>query len=186
MFLNDLYYVNKKNSTDTVKLKLVLKSRFTIVGHGPLFVMSPVSLQSVSIHWDHPDANQSLQSICLPLEVDLLQGRARLCTFEIRQGYFRDHTCRFQSGAAIGEIPPRWGLCNLCQCRRCPLAEHLFHSLSHLYLSLDRTTQTKWPSKWAVACLLWNKFSRSSRLPPHLMQFLVSLSSECHHQIVLF
>lgn len=83
---------------------------------------SPVSHQSVSVRWDDPKANRSLQSICLPLKVDLPQGRASLCTSEIRQGYFRDHTNfslvlpleKFPRGGncvisvSAGVAPPGW------------------------------------------------------------------------------
>lgn len=93
--------------------------------------MSPVSRQSVSVHWDDPKANQSLQSICFPLKVDLLQGRARLCTFEIRQGYLRDHT-NFSLVLPLEKFP-RGGNCvisvsagvyfSLCPISFCPPAE---------------------------------------------------------------
>lgn len=148
----------------------------------PFSGTSSVSLQSVLIHWEHPETNWSLQSVCLPLKVDFLRGGARLCIFDIRQGYFRDHTLAHFNPALLLEkffcggnrvIPVSAVSC-------CPLAEHLFHPLPPLGVSLNRTVQTKWPSKWAVACQLWNKSSRSSPLPPHPLQFLGFLSSECH------
>lgn len=148
--------------------------------HVPYFHINSCCCLWSSIEPTH--SNWSLQSICLPLNVDLLQGCALLTLDRNTSGVT---CCSFQSGAPFccsrnHVIPVR------SVSPPPPVAEHLFNSLSPVCSSLDRTMQTKWPSKWAAACQLWNKFSRSSLLPPRPLRFLVFLSSECHHQIKFF
>lgn len=92
------------------------------------FVWHVPSLTSVSIHWDHPGANRSLQSFCLPLK-----GRVRLCTFETRQAFFRDHALayftlllpleKFFVRWRLLTLPPSSPCISLCPIPVCPSTE---------------------------------------------------------------
>lgn len=69
--------------------------------HVPYFHINLCCLWS-SIEPTH--SNWSLQNICLPLNVDLLQVGVRLCTFDIRQEYFRSHMLQFSVRRSLWRI----------------------------------------------------------------------------------
>lgn len=155
-----------------------------------LFGIFSVSLQSVVIRWDHPGANWSLQSICLLLKLDCYEAESGCALLRLNRNTFGitlfqisiHRSCRRRRGSPSGgsHVIPRPACGSLSpDCTS-------FSLRIPLCPCLNRIMQTKWPSKWAVACRLWNKFCRSSLLLPHPLQFLVFLSSEYRHQIQLF
>lgn len=148
---------------------------------------------SVVICRDHPGAYWSLQSICLPLKLDCCGAESGCALLRLNRNTFgitlfqisipRPRRRRSSSLSGESRVIPRPA------CGSSSPWLHLCFTAS-LFLSLcpclNRTMQTKWPSKWAAACRLWNKFCRSSLLLPHPLQFLVFLSSEYCYQNEIF
>lgn len=149
-----------------------------------------LSFTSVVIHWDHPGANRSLQSIFPRLKLDCHEAESGCALLRLNRNTY---------GIALFRLP----ICGSCRRARgspsggsravprpvcSSLSPHCTSFSLHVPLCpcLNRTMQTKWPSKWAVACLLWSKFCRSSLLLPHPLQCLVFPSSEYHHPIQVF
>ncbi len=70
-----------------------------------------VSLQSVVIRWDHPGANWSLQSICLPLKLDCCGAESGCALLRLNRNTFgitlfqisSPRPCRRKRGSLSGE-----------------------------------------------------------------------------------